>query len=391
MTTTTLSIPTSRVDELRVRIDKFNRRAVKLSVSSLLKITCGTPEIHKVLDMDLRKINVEFTPVTIEGEIPVLGGWKICSVIDHLPGGAVIIRSVSREETPELYRTRGPICDHCNTNRYRRTTFVLQNIDSGEYTQVGKSCLKDFVNTSIEQELTYLTSYLKLFSEIEEKEYSFGTPDYRVDVLDAFTVAVNLIESYGFVPSQSEYKIPTKSEMMAYYYDRSEEAKKLIDGLVLSYKDAESKASVVIDWIKNSPENNDFFYNLKTIVGQEYINPKYFGFIAGAVAGYNKTQAKAVMEKETIKNEYLDTPIGKRILIENVVVKTISTFDGNYGTTWIHRMLDSEKRSLIWFSSSSAFYDELESGKAITIKATIKAFQEYKGIKQTVLNRVAIN
>ncbi len=389
MDTTTLSIPTSRAAELQVRVDKFNKRAVKLGMEKL-GFSTGTPEVRRVLDWDNRWVNIEFTPVTIVGEIPALGGWKICAVIDHLTEGGLIIRSVSREALPEIYRTRPAICDHCQTKRpTRKTTFVLKNKETGEYKQVGKSCLKDFVKVSVEQELAYLTSYFNLITEINEKDYEFGKEDRRVDTFEAFSVAANLITSYGFVSTQCETKIPTKYLMYTYYYDRGEEAKELDDGLVLSLSEANKKAQSVVDWIKNSSDNSEFFFNLKTIADREYIDPKYFGYIAGAVSSYLNTESKKVAAKETINNEYLDIPVGKRVVMENVSVKHITTMSGFYGTTWMHKMVDANNHVLVWFSSSNPLTEAWETANPINIKATVKAYQEYNGIKQTVLNRVA--
>ena len=392
MPTTNLLIPSSRVHELQVRIEKFNRRAIKLNLpESKLSFVAETPILKKVLDENNRKVSVSFTPVTIDGDLPIIKGWKFCSVIDHLDANTHIVKSISEDSIPEEYRTRGPVCDHCHTNRpQRKQTFVLKNSDTGEYIQVGRACLKDFVNTSVDSELSYLTSYFNMFKEFDENDYSFGSADYRVSLTDAFMASIKIIDAIGFVSSKSETHCPTRVELFTYFYGNHIDQKELFSVLTLNNEVAIKKANLVIDWIKNNPSNNEFFYNLKAIVSQEIIDPKYFGYIAGAVSAYLKEAEKVLIEKIQINNEHLNAQIGKRIILKGVKVKSVFVSQGYYGTTWIHKMLDSDNRTLVWFSSSADLSEIAAPDQPITIKATVKKFDEYKDIKQTVLTRVSV-
>ena len=297
MPTTTLLIPTSRVFELEKRIEKFNRRAIKLNLpESKLSFVADVPLLKKVLDKNDRLISVSFTPVAIDGTLPIISGWKFCSVIDHLDVNTHIVKTISEDSIPEEYRARGPVCDHCHTNRpQRKQTFVLKNTESGKYIQVGRACLKDFVNTSVESELAYLSSYFNMFKEFDDDTYSFGAADYRVSLIDAFTASIKIIDAVGFVSSKSDTKCPTRVELFTYFYGNHEDQKELFSLLTLNNEAAIKKAALVIDWIKNNPNNNEFFYNLKTIASQEIIDPKYFGYIAGAVSAYLKEAEKILI------------------------------------------------------------------------------------------------
>ena len=64
---------------------------------------------------------------------------------------------------PEIYKTRRE-CDHCKTNRKRKSTILLQNSDSGEYIQVGKTCVKDYIG----YDLGNYANYLSFFSDLED-------------------------------------------------------------------------------------------------------------------------------------------------------------------------------------------------------------------------------
>lgn len=391
MPITTLLIPSTRVTELRIRIAKFNKRAVKLNLTgSLLNLTAQEPILKKIEDENGRKFSVSFTPVIIDGELPIISGWEFCSVIDHIDANTHIVKTISQNPIPEEYRARGPVCDHCHTNRpQRKQTFVLKNIETGEYIQVGRACLKDFVKTSVENELSYLTSYFSMTREFDEY-MGYDSADYRVSLTDAFMAAVKIIDAVGFVPSKSETHCPTRMELYTFFFGQNKEYKELMSVLTLDTDVAIKRAEVIIDWIKTNTSNNEFFYNLKTLVSQEIIDSKYFGYIAGAVSAYLKEMGKQQAAKTQINNSYLDAMIGKRIILKDVKIQNIFATAGFYGTTYIHKMLDAAGHSLVWFSTSGNLNDQIDLDQPISIKATIKQFNEYQGIKQTVLSRVAV-
>ena len=65
-----------------------------------------------------------------------------------------------------------------------------------------------------------------------------------------------------------------------------------------------------------------------------------------------------------------------------------SYYDTQYGTTYIYRMCDKNNNEYIW--KTSKFLD-VKNGDIINLKGTVKAHNEYKGTKQTVLTRCAVN
>ena len=71
---------------------------------------------------------VVYRHITIQGQYPHIGGWKVVAVKDLLEGeegGEVLIRTVPGEEVPpEVREHKG--CDHCHTNRARKTEYVLK-------------------------------------------------------------------------------------------------------------------------------------------------------------------------------------------------------------------------------------------------------------------------
>lgn len=74
--------------------------------------------------------------------------------------------------------------------------------------------------------------------------------------------------------------------------------------------------------------------------------------------------------------------VGNRINFVLTVRKVLS-FEGEYGTTRLHFLVDSEGNTFKWATSSRI----LEEGETYAIKGTIKAHAEYRGVKQTILSR----
>ena len=73
-------------------------------------------------------------------------------------------------------------------------------------------------------------------------------------------------------------------------------------------------------------------------------------------------------------------------------------FDGYYGLTRVYEFADEQGNCIVWFTSSTVgCYDEsgcwvyAKVGDRIEMKATVKEHKEYKGIKQTLVNRPKIN
>lgn len=71
-----------------------------------------------------------------------------------------------------------------------------------------------------------------------------------------------------------------------------------------------------------------------------------------------------------------------------VTLKTIRGFDTPFGWTNIFTFEDNQGHQFIWKTGS---YVEAQEGAEVTLKGTVKAHSEYKGIKQTELTRCKVS
>jgi len=144
---------------LQSEIATLNKRAAKIGCSPILIETVGertetlirpsqayeqSGQIFKTGELEEVLI---FVKIRVVGETPKFQGWTFAATIQHLPATQQstafdIIRAVPGMEIPTQYRDakRSQVCDHCQTNRYRKDTFIVRH-DDGTWKQVGRQCL----------------------------------------------------------------------------------------------------------------------------------------------------------------------------------------------------------------------------------------------------------
>lgn len=122
-------------------------------------------EFRKVKDENDKVSVRRFVLVEAEGT-SIVNGWKFVATLNHTEEGN-IIRAACDIEIPERFYTCSPCCEHCNSNRPRKETYIVLNEKTGEFKQVGKSCLKDFTNgMSIEG----VSAYMSFFNDLIQGE-----------------------------------------------------------------------------------------------------------------------------------------------------------------------------------------------------------------------------
>lgn len=173
MNTAAFQIPEANLAGLQEKIAKLNKRAVKLGLDPIA-VEVGAFTDIPVLDKDDRptgELIRKFT-VTIIGAQPKLNGWSFVATLEGMEGEVLIRRSPAVEaDLPTRFRNfeTCTVCEHCKVNRRRSETFVLQN-EAGEFKQVGRQCLVDFLGSSATDPMA-AASYAELvWTAMEEAE-----------------------------------------------------------------------------------------------------------------------------------------------------------------------------------------------------------------------------
>ena len=352
-------------------------------------------EFAEHTDEDGNKYTVRYVLVEAEGKA-VINDWKFIACVEHTNKGNIISKCGCEVEVPERYYTSESICEHCNSKRYRKDTYIVQNIETGEFKQVGKSCLKDFTcGMSAEG----IASYISLFDELIQGEVIEG--GYHgtryIDVREALQYIAETIRHFGYV--RSDDTRPTKQRAREYYelehgmlsgYYNKERAKELraeMESVSFKYDSEYAKELTenVLKWIEEQEESTNYIHNLKTVCSLEYVSFDKFGLLASMFPTYDKQlvreKQKAEEKAQEQQSEYVGN-VGDRITVQIADFKIATSWETEFGLTKIFKIVDTDGNIYTW-KTSGGIADGTE-----TIVGTVKAHNEYRDVKQTELTRV---
>jgi hypothetical protein len=166
------TILSQNVLNLKTAFEKLNKKAERYNTDKLDFVTIDEPYL---------KDNLLWQDIEVTGMIPVVGNFTLVGVLETLSEGTNIVKTVPGENLPEEYRNNSFFCDHCQTNRYRKEVVIVRNNETGEYVQLGKNCLKDYLGISLEH-------LVNRFSWLNDLIENNSDPDFRV--VDALFILV---------------------------------------------------------------------------------------------------------------------------------------------------------------------------------------------------------
>lgn len=388
-------IPESNIEWLQGKIDKLNKKANKL----------GCPEITiEVLEERLKEVEdqegmmIKIFHIKIHGEAPSYNGYKFIGTIQYVDEIGNILRTVPEEEMPVEYRKAKIQCDHCQTKRFRRDTFVVKNLENNEYKQVGRQCLKDFLGHADPKRLADWAETIAGLDELGEEashRSSTGRDPKYISTEDYLAYVAATIRHHGWLSRtkarETEYGFATADrayeEMFPSPYLKAEDRAKLIK----PEEEDKELAKVALEWARGLGEEvdpdslNEYLYNVWVVSRQGALQDRSLGIAASIIASYKRTLEKAKETKEHNKiaqNSQHVGEVGQKI---TVVVKVLGVFElaGYYGSTYIYRMLGADGNLYKWFSSREVLDEEA----TYTVTGTIKGHDEWKETKFTILTR----
>ena len=169
-------------------------------------------EFKELKDDQGNKYTARFIIVEADGKA-VVNGWKFIASVEHTEKGNIINR-IGDIEVPERYYTSDAVCEHCNSKRYRKDTYIVMNEESGEFKQVGKSCLNDFTNGLSAEAVA---QYISLFDELIQGEVPMcgrGERYYKSETILRYVSET--IKHFGYVRTQDSGR-STSDRSFDYY------------------------------------------------------------------------------------------------------------------------------------------------------------------------------
>jgi hypothetical protein len=384
----TFRIAENLVPVLMGRLGKIQKKASKLG---------SLPLSVREVGSDVEETPGGLVPVKlfqITGSAPKAQGWSFVGTLDHTVESGVILRVMPGETLPEEYRCAEPVCDHCQTVRRRKATFIVRD-EFGDTKQVGRQCLRDFLggNDSPEDVARLLQYAFDVESLVRDASGCSGSFDgFAVEIgvpLQRFlAVTAAVIEERGWVSRKDAYdgyKTST-SEVVRCIVDR--------DGWqAWVTPEREQLAEDAIEWARSlrDKENvSDYEHNVAVVAEGGVVTTKLAGIAASIIPVYQKALERERTDALHASMMANSRPLGEQGKRVEVTVTVLSVKDmgpTEWGSTRLVKMVTSDGCACCWFSSRDPGMD---TGKTYRIVGTIKRSNEYKGIIETALTRCRV-
>lgn len=390
----------AELDATAEKVAKLNERAAKKGLNGELTLTFERVEIEDVVAGGIPVTKI-FWDTQLHGRAPSFNGWSFIATLDWDAAAGLITRTVPGfEGLIDRSALRANWCDYCNTERQRNETYLLVNTETGERTQVGSTCIKDFLGQHVSP-----VQFFDAAGSVESDLGGYGggaaARDYDYTPLSVLAVAWAVIQEFGFVRS-NEYgdSTPTKYRVATVLYPPNkgkarEDALALIRKLQPHIDRAKGQAELIRDFILSNEfaGESEYVVNLKAVVAAERVGYRHLGLLVSAPQAWAKAierDLRRQAEKAELVNEFFGAVKDKVEL--TVSIKMVSFIDGNYGTTTLttlYTLVTSDGHLVKWFSSSAALGKDVTT-ESFRIKATIKGFDEFRETKYTLITRAKV-
>ena len=188
------------------RLAKLNRRAAKMGLPEIEytvsdRYMVSEPrynENHPFYNPNDFANTVErpYVDIEFDGAVMVIGGYKPIATLDYAHQKPTVFEWPG-ETIPASMRDVHGECGHCGKSRRRNRVFILQNVETGEYLNVGSSCVKDFLGHDPKRILNLL-KYLRNAAEVAEGEKWHLSGRHFIDLEEILPVTVAVIEAFGW-------------------------------------------------------------------------------------------------------------------------------------------------------------------------------------------------
>ena len=385
------------------KVAKINARAAKRGFTGRLEVV-GTRREETSTN---QYTGIETTRVVVDtriaGEAPQYNGWKFLARVDTIwvkdGKSTFTIATAPGVEHVDRSAVRPGHCDHCDTTRERKNTYLVQNVETGEVKNVGSTCIKDFLGWSA---TVVFYSESDLGEEIDGLGFGGGYGEQYYSVETILATAHAAIRAFGWVPSSSPEwgSQPTAGRVRFALnpptrltdQDRAE-----LETLRTYANEANERAAVVRAFVLSDEFAGTSTYvdNLKVAASLESVSSKQVGILASAPQAYIRHLETAVerearealwaAEKAAKAGSDFLAPIGtKKVRVEGTI-SSIRYIPGDFGTTVLYTILTVDGNVVKWFASREALGEE--EGREVVIEGTVKDHDEYNGIKSTILTR----
>lgn len=387
-------------EKMARRARKINGSEIRAEIVEIIERKTGEDAYGRDMFDDFYRVRVDAEPVKIEG-------YTFLAVIDHINDAGNIVKVLPNTgaELPVSYRTAKPFCQHCNSLRTRRNTFVLRCDATGEMKQIGKNCFADFIGRDPKQVAAWammLGTMVGGGDSEDDFDGAYGMRDLRYIALFTYlghTAAIMRV--HGWMSGKTakahggeEGGMKPTSERAHLNMEPPKARKGEMPFKVEKVTDEDRKlARAAIDWVLTLDKRrnlSDYEHNILVLAKSPYIERKSEGFAASIIPTYLRAQEKAAIAKKKAVGTENSVHVGAiNERIEFGKVRVVAAFSGLSGGFEVHRyrFATAEGNLLLWSASKT---QELIQGDEVTLVGTVKRHDEYEGMKRTYITRCKI-
>jgi hypothetical protein len=294
-----ITVAKSDIPVLEKFINKMNKKALKFGLVpiEIKKIRDDVKERTvtriadgEVLDKDTFDICVTVFEIVGNDSFQI-NGFEFVGTVDYLENSTIINKNPLIEEpVPDRFTTKDMqgVCEHCNINRFRKNIFIIREIETGEFKQVGKSCLKDFLDTASVAVFDFLASFYIVFKDVDEDGMwggGGGSRDRSFKPVDIISFALAQITESGFVSSSRSQEMMITSTAQCVGYSMTTTNTK---DVVFPSKEDDEKAENILKWCSELPEDsNEYLTKLGQLCRETGVTDRHIGILASAPVAYN--------------------------------------------------------------------------------------------------------
>ena len=432
MITKTYMIPEENIENLK---KKFNAAARKIrKINTALEPTMTEDNhtvvlVHKIVfrpcdcrsEATVKKIPYEARRVELKIPDEVVfaeNNWAFGGSVEPsgVDGKNFVNVNLSGKDlgfvVPSKYFTVNPCtCDYCKTNRKRNKTYLVVNRETGEWKQLGKECLKLFVAGIDVDAIATFESFIKDAEDAANPgdEFFYNRRTRFVEVQRSLELAQAATKMFGFVATRDNAgnynafstknivqakllkEMGCPSDLLNIDSSDREKINLAVATLTVYSTYAENDISndiIALREIVTELPDEPYYNNLKTILANEYVPLDKLGLLVSAPKAISRYYEFKKMQEEKEKlaksSNYIGE-VGEKISVNFVSGREVTCCETQFGLLHIYEFKDANGNTVVWKTSSGK--DIPENG---VVTGTVKAHEEYDGIKQTVILRAKI-
>lgn len=363
--------------------------------------------------MEEELVTCRFVIVEAEGTA-LINNWEFVASVEHTKEGNIYNKALTDVEIPTRYRKGDCFCEHCNTRRQRKNTCIIRNIETGEFKQVGNSCLNDFTHGMSVSLAAEMASLRDVFEEAQEAPIGgCGWRENYIKTEEILRYAAETIRHFGYAKSESRRStrdrvndywrvcnVPCYGKDMQDWYKSIRAEMAEVGFNAEESVEAKEMTEKALAWIAEQEASNDYMHNLKVVTSLEYVGWSKIGILVSLFPTWDRDmqrQAERALREEERqrelkqgKNSKFVGEVGKKLTAEVASCKCITSWTNCYDgyheqTTFMYKFVTTDGNILIWKTGKV-----LDEEKVTSISGTVKEHSEFREVKQTVLTRCKV-